>query len=121
MSVHVDDCLLSCKSLTVMAEFKAHMLERFIGEYEVTEYPGCELVRDRKSRTGQLIQARYVGRVLCVFNLWECIPVAMPMNPNVRPSKLDCPEVVDPLLHRNYRSCGMSVVFGQHDTVRSRF
>jgi hypothetical protein len=26
-----DDCLLSCKSLTEMAEFKAHMLERFVG------------------------------------------------------------------------------------------
>ena len=46
VSAHVDDCLLSCKSLTVMAKFKAHMLERFIGtdEGEVTE-PGmraCE-------------------------------------------------------------------------------
>jgi hypothetical protein len=29
-----DDCLLSCKSLTVMAEFKAHMLDRFIGTDE---------------------------------------------------------------------------------------
>jgi hypothetical protein len=45
VSAHADDCLLSCKSLTVMAEFKAHMLERFIGtdEGEVTEYLGCEL------------------------------------------------------------------------------
>jgi len=57
MSALVDDCLLSCKSLTVMAEFKAHMLERLIGtdEGEVTEYLGCVLVRDRKARTGQLI------------------------------------------------------------------
>ena len=31
VSAHVDDCLLSCKSLTVIEEFKAHMLERFIG------------------------------------------------------------------------------------------
>ena len=31
VSAHVHDCLLSCKSLTVMAEFKAHMLDRFIG------------------------------------------------------------------------------------------
>ena len=59
VSAHVDDWLLSCKSLTVMAEFKAHMLDRFIGtdKGEVTEYLGCELVRDRKARTGQLIQA----------------------------------------------------------------
>ena len=89
-----------------MAEFKAHMLERFIGtdEGEVTEYLGCEHVRDRKARTGQLIQAGYAERVLRVFNMWECNPVATPMDPNVRLSKLDCPEVVDPLLHRKYRS-----------------
>jgi len=106
VSAHVDDCLLSCKSLTVMAKFKAHMLERFIGtdEGEVTEYLGCELVRDRKARTGQLIQAGYAERVLRVFNMWDCNPVATPMDPNVRLSKLDCPEVVDPLLHRKYRS-----------------
>jgi hypothetical protein len=106
VSAHVDDCLLSCKSLTVMAEFKAHMLDRFIGtdEGEVTEYLGCELVRDRKARTGQLIQAGYAERVLRVFNMWECNPVATPLDPNVRLSKLDCPEVVDPLVHRKYRS-----------------
>jgi hypothetical protein len=75
-----------------MAEFKAHMLERFIGtdEGEVTE--------------SQLIQAGYAERVLRVYNMWECNPVATPMDPNVRLSNLDCPEVVDPLLHRKYRS-----------------
>jgi hypothetical protein len=63
VSAHVDDCLLSCKSLAVMAEFKAHMLDRVIGtdEGEVTEYLGCELVRDQKARTGQLNQAGVCG------------------------------------------------------------
>ena len=69
----------------------------------MTEYLGCDLVRDRKDRTGQLIQAGYDERVLRVFNMWDCNPVAMPMDPNVRLSKLDCPEVVDPLLHCMYR------------------
>jgi hypothetical protein len=36
--------------------------------------------------------------------MWECNPVATPLDPNVRLSKLDCPEVVDPLLHRKYCS-----------------
>jgi hypothetical protein len=87
-------------------EFKAHMLDRFIDtdEGEVTEYLGCELVRDRKARTGQLIQAGYAERVLRVFNMWECNPVATPLDPNVRLSKLDCPDVVDPLVHRKYGS-----------------
>jgi hypothetical protein len=85
---------------------KAHILDRFIGtdEGEVTEYLGCELVRDRKTRTGQLIQAGYAEGVLRVFNMWECNPVATPLDPSVRLSKLDCPEVMDPLVHRKYRS-----------------
>ncbi len=89
-----------------MAELKAHMLERFIGtdEGEVTEYLGCELVRDRKARTGQLIQAGYAERVLRVFNMWECNPVATPLDLNVRLCKLDCPEVLNPLVNRKYRS-----------------
>jgi hypothetical protein len=55
-------------------------------------------VRDRKARTGQLIQAGYADRVLRVFNMWECKPVARPLDPNVRLSKLDCPEVVESVL-----------------------
>jgi hypothetical protein len=70
----------------------------------VTKYLGCEVVRDRKARTGQLIQAEYAERVLRVFNMWECNPVATPLDSNVRLSNLDCPEVVDPLVHRKYRS-----------------
>ncbi len=70
----------------------------------MTEYLECERVRDRKARTEQLIQAGYAERVLRVFNMWDCNPVATPMEPNVRLSKLDCPEVVDPLLHRKYSS-----------------
>ena len=31
---------------------------------EVTEYLGCELVQDRKNRTGHLVQAGYAERVL---------------------------------------------------------
>ena len=79
-----------------MAEFKTHMLERFIGtdEGEVTEYLGCALVRDRKACTGQLIQAGYAKRVLRVFNMWECNPVATPMDPNVLLSKFSAQQVL---------------------------
>jgi hypothetical protein len=106
VSAHVDDCLLGCKSLTVMAEFKAHMWDRFIGtdEGDVTEYLGCELVRDRKTCTRQPIQSGYAERVLRVYYMLECNPVATPLDPNVRLYKLDCPDVVDPLVHRKSRS-----------------
>jgi hypothetical protein len=61
----------------------------------------------------QLIQTGYAKRVLRVFNMWECNQ----LDPNVRLSKLDCPEVL--LEHRKYRSivgCLWST-----DIARSRF
>jgi hypothetical protein len=106
VSAHVDDCLLSCKSADVMTRFKKDLLSRFVGtdEGEVTEYLGCQLVRDRKARTGSLVQSGYAERVLRTFNMWDSHPVATPLDPNVRLSKLDCPSVVDPKVHRTYRS-----------------
>ena len=106
VSAHVDDCLLSCKSADVMNRFKKDLLSRFVGtdEGEVTEYLGCQLVRDRKARTGSLVQSGYAERVLRTFNMWDSHPVATPLDPNVRLSKLDCPSVIDPKVHRTYRS-----------------
>ena len=106
VSAHVDDCLLSCKSADVMSRFKKDLLSRFVGtdEGEVTEYLGCQLVRDRKARTGSLVQSGYAERVLRTFNMCDSHPVATPLDPNVRLSKLDCPSVVDPKVHRTYRS-----------------
>jgi hypothetical protein len=103
--IDIEQAFLQAESISSKLSCKL-MLDRFIGtdEGEVTEYLRCELVRDRKARTGQLIQAGYAERVLRVFNMWECNPVATPLDPNVRLSKLDCPEVVDPLVHRKYRS-----------------
>ena len=50
VSAHVDDCLIACKSATVMAAFKRDLLSRFVGtdEGEVTEYLGYEIIRDRE-------------------------------------------------------------------------
>jgi len=36
--------------------------------------------------------------------MWDCNPVLTPMDPNVRLTKRDSPEVVDPRLHRRMRS-----------------
>ena len=43
---HVDNCLIACKSTTVMAAFKQDLLSRFVGtdEGEVTEYLRCEII-----------------------------------------------------------------------------
>jgi hypothetical protein len=51
-----------------------------------------------------MVQAGYAERVLRTFGMWDCNPVLTPMDRNVRLTKRDSPEVVDPLLHRQIRS-----------------
>ena len=53
----MDDCLIACKSAGIMATFKKELLTRFVGtdEGEVIQYLGCELIRDRKTRTAKLV------------------------------------------------------------------
>ena len=106
VSAHVDDCLICCKSADVMAKFKLDLFERFHGtdEGEVKEYLGCEVIRDRSARTGKLVQAGYAQRVLRTFGMWDCHPVGTPLDPNIRLTKKDSPEAVDPRLHKRMRS-----------------
>ena len=59
-----------------MTDFKKEILTRFIGtdEGEVTEYLGCELVRNCSAKTAKLVQRGYVERVLRTFGMWDCKP-----------------------------------------------
>ena len=54
-----------------MAAFQKEILTRFIGtdEREVTEYLGCELIRDRSTKTANNVQKRYAERVLNTFGM----------------------------------------------------
>lgn len=70
----------------------------------MTEYLGCEIIRDREAKTAKIVQAGYAERVLKTFGMWDCHPVNTPLDANNRLSKRDCPEVVDPNVHRRYRS-----------------
>jgi hypothetical protein len=59
---------------------------------------------DRAARTGKEVQAGYAERVLRTFGMWDCNPVLTPLDPNLRLTKSDSPEAVDPRLHRRMRS-----------------
>ena len=98
--------LTPLKSTATMSRFKQELLTWFQGtdEGEVKEYLGCEVIRDRAARTGKMVQAGYAERVLRTFGMWNCNPVLTPLDPNVRLTKRDSPDVVDPRLHRRMRS-----------------
>ena len=70
----------------------------------MTEYLGCEIIRDREATTVKIVQSGYAVRVLKTFDMWDCHPVKTPLDANNRFSKRDCPQVVDPNVHRRYHS-----------------
>ena len=57
----MDDCLITCKSKDIVTAFKKEILTRSIGtdEGEVTEYLGCDLIRNRSAKTAKLVQRVY--------------------------------------------------------------
>ena len=99
VSAHVDDC-------DIMTGFKKELLTRSVvtDEGEVTEYLGCELIRDHSAKTAKINQKGYAERVLKTSGMWDCKPCVTPLDDNSRLSKVDCPQVVDPSLHLRYHS-----------------
>eukprot|EP00961_Rhodomonas_salina_P270671 3657260-Rhodomonas_salina.2 len=75
-----------------MEKFKAHMLARFDGTNE------GDVIRDSTAKTLHLRQSAYIRKVLEHHCFTEANLVKTPMEPGVRLSKHDCPEVVDPAI-----------------------
>eukprot|EP00961_Rhodomonas_salina_P008404 114295-Rhodomonas_salina.1 len=104
MSAHIDDTLILCKDLDTLSKFKALKLTRFEGtdEGDVTEYLGCEVVRDQEQRTLHLRQSAYIKKVLAIHAMTDANPVKTPMEPGVSLSKWDSPAVVDVAIQTEY-------------------
>eukprot|EP00961_Rhodomonas_salina_P046326 621845-Rhodomonas_salina.1 len=73
-------------------------------EGAVHEYLGCEVVRDWERGLLSLLQRGYTERVLKIYGFENATPVRTPLSPGIRLTKQDCPAVLDPALHRRYRS-----------------
>ena len=72
-------------------------------EGPLDHYLGCEIKRDRVNKRTIITQKHYARHVLELEGMWDCNPKAMPMVPNTRLSTDDQPDVVDPVLHKQYR------------------
>eukprot|EP00961_Rhodomonas_salina_P112879 1518615-Rhodomonas_salina.1 len=106
MSAHIDDTLILCEDLDTLQRFKDSFLTRFEGtdEGEVTEYLGCDIVRDRVRGTLTIKQSAYIQRVLQHHGMQDANPVKTPMEPGVRLLKRDSPTSVDPRVQEEYRA-----------------
>ena len=120
-----------------MHKFKSVLLQCFTGTDEgpVTQYLGCQLIRDRPHRTSQLVQTAHTERLLRTFDMWDEVhTVATPMIPGTRLVKADCSETLSPTLQRRNRSivdsigylvqmtrCDMAFAYGQLEDMSQVF
>eukprot|EP00961_Rhodomonas_salina_P092218 1240981-Rhodomonas_salina.1 len=76
MSAHIDDTLILCEDLDTLQRFKNSFLTRFEGtdEGEVTEYLGCDIVRDRARGTLTIKQTAYIQRILAHHGMQNANP-----------------------------------------------
>ncbi len=72
--------------------------------YVSSHVDDCLIVCKSKDIMAAFRKIGYAERVLKTFGMWDCKPCATPLDANSRLSKADCPQVVDPALHRRDRS-----------------
>jgi len=92
---------------TLLGKFKSDLLNRFAGTDEgpVTQYLGCQLIRDHPNRTSQLVQTAHTERLLHTFDMWDKVHTVFTlMLPGTRLVKADYPDTPIPTLQRRYRS-----------------
>ena len=107
VSMHIDDSFIACEDLTTLAQFKQALLTRFKGEDqgEVTEYLGCEIIRDWDKRQILFRQSNYSRKIVQYFNITSTQrdPVSTPLETNKRLSKKDSPSAIDPKLQTRFQ------------------
>src|SRR6266853_2889749 len=91
--IHVDDCVITGSSATLMAEYKV----RFNMRYALTDLGlvswllGLKVTRNCKNRTILLSQTTYINTMLDRFDLSAAKPYRFPMVPRIIYSKNDSP------------------------------
>jgi len=91
--IHVDDCIITSSSATLMAEYKV----RFNMRYALTDLGlvswllGLKVTRNCKNRTILLSQTTYINTMLDRFDLSAAKPYCFPMVPRIIYSKNDSP------------------------------
>ena len=91
--IHVDNCVITSSSATLMAEYKA----RFNMCYMLTDLGlvswllGLKVTRNHENRTISLSQTTYINTMLDRFTLSDAKPFCSPMVPGIIYSKDDSP------------------------------
>ncbi len=93
LAIHVDDCTItgSSPSLIIKIQDRIGQLFKITLLGPISWLLGMEIIRDRAARTISINQTLYIDSVLQRFNMEDCKPSAIPMDPNVQLSRDQCP------------------------------
>lgn len=89
IAICVDDFLIFSNDKKLESQVKSELKKHFsmtdIGEAKFVL--GFQIIRDRKNKKIWINQKSYLEQILKRFNMQECNPISVPMNPNERLSK----------------------------------
>ena len=93
LAVHVDDCILTGTSQTLIDVYKKKLHSRYelIDLGPVNWLLGIKITRNRAKKTISLSQKSYIDTILKRFGLEDAKAYATPMVPGTTYSKSDCP------------------------------
>jgi hypothetical protein len=94
IALYVDDLILMANDLAKLLQIKEELGKRFdmkdLGEIHYCL--GIQVIRDRKKRTIQLGQAKYIENVLKRFRMEDCKPIGTPLDTNSKLTKAMAPK-----------------------------
>ena len=100
---HVDDILIiGCRPDVNALKLKLATTYRFKDLGPVSKYTGINILRDRKNQRLFMDQAPYIRDILDEFDMSNCTPTSLPMDPRAyweirdtdRPLRLSCTNVL---------------------------
>ena len=93
LAVHVDDCLITGSSPTIISEYKRklHSCYSLTNLGPIHWLLGIKIAHNHNSCTISLSQATYISMILSKFSLSDMKPVTTPIVPGANYTKADAP------------------------------